>query len=135
MSDETDIELGGSARSMLESLVRRAGKMAGGTLELALDLAATSAMNGDFWLRELLKTSASPERLEAMADAGRFLRDARETAGLSLDEVADSLGMADDSVLRGAEQGETLLPIDVIFKTASLLARVAHRPRGVPRYR
>ncbi|MEM6486416.1 MAG: helix-turn-helix transcriptional regulator [Pseudomonadota bacterium] len=112
-----------AARALFDSLIRRAGKMAGGTLEIALDMAATSAMNGDSWVRELLKAGASTERLQAMVDAGNFLRDARETAGLSLAEVSESLGLGDDSMLEGVERGEALLPIDVIFRAASLLAR------------
>lgn len=112
-----------AARTLFDSLIRRAGKMAGGTLEIALDMAATSAMNGDSWVRELLKAGASTERLQAMVDAGNFLRDARETAGLSLAEVSERLGLGDDSMLEGVERGEALLPIDVIFRAASLLAR------------
>ncbi|MEM9397673.1 MAG: helix-turn-helix transcriptional regulator [Pseudomonadota bacterium] len=123
MAEDSNFEPGSAGRSLLDGLLRRASKVAGGTIDLALDFAATGAMNGDAWVRDLLKSSASPERLAAMADAGRFLRDARETAGLSLGEVADSLGLSDDSVLEGAEKGETLLPIDVIFRAASLLAR------------
>ncbi|MEO0436865.1 MAG: hypothetical protein AAF098_08155 [Pseudomonadota bacterium] len=123
MAEDSEFELGSAGRSLFDGLLRRASKVAGGTIDLALDFAATGAMNGDAWVRDLLKSSASPERLEAMADAGRFLRDARETAGLSLAEVTDSLGLSDDSVLEGAEKGETLLPIDVIFRAASLLAR------------
>ncbi|MEM6604370.1 MAG: helix-turn-helix domain-containing protein [Pseudomonadota bacterium] len=112
-----------AARTLFDSLIRRAGKMAGGTLEIALDMAATSAINGDSWVRELLKAGASTERLQAMVDAGNFLRDARETAGLSLAEVSERLGLGDDSMLEGVERGEALLPIDVIFRAASLLAR------------
>jgi len=123
-STDTDEDTAPSAaRALFDTLIRRAGKMAGGTLEIALDMAATSAMNGDSWVRELLKAGASTERLQAMVDAGNFLRDARETAGLSLAEVSERLGLGDNSMLEGVERGEALLPIDVIFRAASLLAR------------
>lgn len=113
--------------SLLETLIKRAGRVAGGTLDLAADVATDvatmSAMFGDAWLRDMLSSSASVERLEAMAEAGRFLRDARETAGLSLEELAASLELKDDSVLEGVERGDAILPLEVMLRSASLLAR------------
>jgi transcriptional regulator with XRE-family HTH domain len=112
-----------SRGSLLETLIKRAGRVAGGTLDLAADVATMSAMFGDGWLRDVLSSSASPERLEAMAEAGHFLRDARETAGLSLEELAASLELKDDSVLEGVERGDAILPLEVMLRSASLLAR------------
>jgi transcriptional regulator with XRE-family HTH domain len=104
-------------------LLKRAGKVAGGTLDLALDIATMSAMFGDNWLRDMLANGASPERLEAMAEAGRFLRDARETAGLSLHELSERLEIKDDEVLAGVESGDAILPLELMLRAASLLAR------------
>jgi len=112
-----------SRESLLDGLLRRAGRVAGGTLDLALDVATASAMFGDYRLRDLLATTASPERLEAMAEAGRFLRDARETAGLSLAELSERLEVGDEDVLRGVEEGQSILPLDMMLRAASLLAR------------
>ncbi|GEM_PF-570235 len=113
--------------SLLDALLRRAGKVAGGTLDLAMDVAldvtTLSAVLGDSWLRDLLSNAASPERLEAMADAGRFLRDARETAGLTIEELAERLELGDKEVLAGVEKGEALLPLEIMLRAASLLAR------------
>lgn len=109
--------------SLLDGLIKRAGKVAGGTLDMAMDVATMSAMYGDGWIRDLLANSASPERLEAMAEAGHFLRDARETAGLSLRELSESLDLGDDSVLGDVERGEAILPLELMLRTASLLAR------------
>ena len=109
--------------SLLDGLLRRAGRVAGGTLDLAIELAAAGAMFGDARLRELLATSASPERLEAMAEAGHFLRDARETAGLTLQELAERLELRDEAVLRGVEEGRAILPLELMLRAASLLAR------------
>lgn len=115
------------SQSLLENLLRGVtrgvGRVASGTLDMAADMATMSAMFGDNWVRDLLSSSASPERLEAMAEAGRFLRDARETAGLSLDELSETLGLNDEQVLRGVERGETLLPLETMLRSASLLAR------------
>ncbi len=109
--------------SLIDGLLKRAGRVAGGTLDLAMDVATMSAMFGDSWVRDLLSNSASPERLEAMAEAGRFLRDARETAGLSVQELADSLELNDENVLKGVERGEAILPLELMLRSASLLAR------------
>ncbi|EAQ97832.1 helix-turn-helix domain-containing protein [Congregibacter litoralis] len=113
-----------SARSsLLDTLIKGAGKVAGGTLDLAVDVATMSAMFGDSWVRDLLLNGASPERLEAMAEAGHFLRDARETAGLTISELSDRLDLKDDAVLADVERGESILPLEVMLRTASLLAR------------
>lgn len=109
--------------SLLNALMRLTGQVAGGTLELARNTATMTAMFGETWLRNALVTSMSPERLEAMADAGHFLRDARETAGLSVKELADRLGMADKSVLEEVESGASIMPLELMLRAASLLAR------------
>ncbi|MFT4873839.1 hypothetical protein [Congregibacter sp.] len=114
---------GSSRSSLIDTLIKGAGKVAGGTFDLAVDVATMSAMFGDSWVRDLLLNGASPERLEAMAEAGRFLRDARETAGLTIAELSDRLELGDETVLQGVEQGESILPLELMLRTASLLAR------------
>lgn len=114
---------GSDTESLLAGLMRFSGQVAGGTLEIARHTATMTAMFGEGWLRNTLLNSFEPERLEAMADAGRFLRDARETAGLSLKELADSLGVSDKSVLEDVESGEKIMPLELVLRSASLLAR------------
>jgi len=109
--------------SLLESLRKLTGQVAGGTLDLARTTATMTAMFGETWLRNTLMNRMEPERLEAMADAGRFLRDARETAGLSIKDLADSIGMNDRAMLEDIERGETIMPLEVMLRAASLLAR------------
>jgi transcriptional regulator with XRE-family HTH domain len=109
--------------SLIDSLVKLTGQVAGGTLELARNTATMTAMFGETWLRNALLNSMEPERLEAMADAGRFLRDARETADMSLKDLADSLGISDNEVLKDVESGETIMPLELMLRCASLLAR------------
>ena len=108
---------------LLAGLMRFTGQVAGGTLEIARHTATMTAMFGEGWLRSTLLNSFEPERLEAMADAGHFLRDARETAGLSLKELADSLGVSDKSVLEDVESGAKIMPLELVLRSASLLAR------------
>jgi len=114
---------GNDTDSLLAGLMRFTGQVAGGTLEIARHTATMTAMFGEGWLRNTLLNSFEPERLEAMADAGHFLRDARETAGLSLKELADSLGVSDKSMLEDVESGEKIMPLELVLRSASLLAR------------
>lgn len=109
--------------SLLESVRRLTGQVAGGTLGLARNTAAMTAMFGENWLRSTVLNQLEPERLEAMAEAGHFLRDARETAGISLKDLAESLGLADKSMLEDIESGQTIMPLEVMLRSASLLAR------------
>lgn len=113
----------GQSGSLVDSLVKLTGQVAGGTVELARSTATMSAMFGESRLRQSLLNKLEPERLEAMADAGHFLRDARETAGISLQDMADSLGMSDDAMLKEVESGETILPLELMLRSASLVAR------------
>ena len=109
--------------SLLNSLRKLTGQVAGGTLDLARNTAAMSAMFGENWLRNAVLNKMEPERLEAMAEAGHFLRDARETAGMSVKDLSESLGMSDRSVLEDIESGETIMPLELMLRSASLLAR------------
>jgi transcriptional regulator with XRE-family HTH domain len=109
--------------SLLDSVRKLTGQVAGGTLGLARNTAAMTAMFGENWLRSAVLNQLEPERLEAMAEAGHFLKDARETAGLSIKDLSESLGLADKSMLEDIESGETIMPLEVMLRSASLLAR------------
>lgn len=109
--------------SLLDSLRRLTGQVAGGTFELARNTATMSAMFGENWLRNTVLNHMEPERLEAMADAGHFLRDARETAGMSIKDLSESLGLSDKTVLEDIESGQTIMPLELMLRSASLLAR------------
>lgn len=109
--------------SLIESLVKLSGQVAGGTVEFARNATTMTAMFGDNWLSSALLKTMEPERLEAMAEAGRFLTDARETAGMSLKDLSESLGISDNDVLEGIESGDTIMSLELMLRAASLLAR------------
>lgn len=109
--------------TLLESLGRLTGQVAGGTVDLARSAAAMTAMFGENWLSRAVLNQLEPERLDAMAEAGHFLRDARETAGLSMQDLSDGLGFSDKSVLERIESGESVMPLEPMLRAASLLAR------------
>jgi transcriptional regulator with XRE-family HTH domain len=70
--------------------------------------------------KPLISDPASRKAVEA---AGSFLKDARETAGLSADELAQAVKIDDFKVLELAESGKIALPFEVILRIASLLSR------------
>ncbi len=110
-------------RSLLEQLTRLTGQVAGQTLDVARSTAAMTLMFGENWLQSTVLKSLEPERLEAMAEAGRFLRDARETAGMSLRDLTVALGVKDDNLLEDIESGDRIMPLELAFRAASLIAR------------
>lgn len=97
--------------------------VAGGLMDVARVGSAIPMMASDNWLKDLYAKAISPERLSAMADAGNFLRDAREVAGLNLQELATALGLSDTELLEEVEQGRATLPFDMILRVAALIAR------------
>jgi len=112
-----------SGDSLFDLLLRVTGQVAEGTFDLARNTAAMTAMFGENWLRSMLLNRLEPERLEAMAEAGHFLRDARETAGISIKELSEMLGLQDRSVLEDIEGGRTIMPLELLLRATSLLAR------------
>jgi len=64
-----------------------------------------------------------PDRLELMRDTGLYLRDMRELAGLTTEELRDALDLQDVSLLEAAEDGRTALPFELVLRLSSLLAR------------
>ncbi len=118
---------GSKERSFIEQVARLtgqvAGQVAGQTLDVARTTAAMTLMFGENWLQSTVMKTFEPERLEAMAEAGHFLRDARETAGLSVRELTEALGVKDDNLLEDIESGDRIMPLEVAFRAASLIAR------------
>ena len=70
-----------------------------------------------------------PERLEMMAETGRYVREMRELAGLTVDELAEALNLEDNTVLEAVEKGTATLSFELILRLASVVAR--HDPLPV----
>lgn len=81
------------------------------------------SMFGELSLKNLYLNPTDPQRMQAMADAGAFLRDAREVAGISAHELANTLGLRDPDLIEEVERGEQTLSLEMIFRIASLIAR------------
>lgn len=69
----------------------------------------------------LPKNVASGAR--GLLQAGSFLRQVREGAGLSMDELAHAVDLQDGELLAAAETGKLALPFEVILRLAAVLAR------------
>jgi transcriptional regulator with XRE-family HTH domain len=109
--------------SLFGQLLGYTEMVTGGLREVARAGSAIPLMYTDNWLKELYSKAISPERLHAMADAGAFLRDARQVAGLNLQELATALGLSDTELLEEVEKGRATLPFDMLLRTAALIAR------------
>lgn len=64
-----------------------------------------------------------PDKLQMLADAGAYLKDARKLAGLTVEELGSAMDIKDKSVLQAVESGTATLSFDLILRMASLLAR------------
>lgn len=64
-----------------------------------------------------------PAKKAAVAKAGRQLRQWREAAGLTLDELSTAVGLGDAKLITQAEGGIASLPFDVVLRLAGVLGR------------
>lgn len=67
-----------------------------------------------------VKASASPATIRR---AGSLLRQARESAGLTVTEVAQAVNLRDAELLQRAESGKASLPFEMILRLAAVVGR------------
>ena len=65
----------------------------------------------------------SQDQLKLMVAAGESLRDLREVAGLTINELNDALKLKDKALLEAVENGTATLSFELILRLAALLAR------------
>jgi transcriptional regulator with XRE-family HTH domain len=70
-----------------------------------------------------------PETTEMRREAGAYVRELRELAGLTLDELAEALEISDRSILEAVEAGTATLSFEMTLRLAAILAR--HDPLPV----
>lgn len=121
MAKKSDGERGnllGQLTSLTGSLSKSAlGMLTARVGGLTLDIGRTLIL--DRGQRKLL----SEEQRAWMVRAGEAIQDARQTAGLSREELARSLDLEDKTVLQAMEQGSAAVSFDMILRLTSLLAR------------
>ncbi|MDJ0867232.1 MAG: helix-turn-helix domain-containing protein [Myxococcota bacterium] len=64
-----------------------------------------------------------PDAGEARRAAGNYVRELRELAGLTREELAEALELSDRSVLGAVEAGTATLSFELILRLAAILAR------------
>jgi transcriptional regulator with XRE-family HTH domain len=64
-----------------------------------------------------------PAKKTAVAKAGRQIRQWREAAGLTLEEVSSAVGLGDAKLIAQAEGGIIALPFDMVLRLAGVLGR------------
>jgi len=107
-------------------VARKAGSRAASLAERVTELVEHAAAGA---LRRVVEgggrelASWLPEAPELRREAGAYVRELRELAGLTLDELADAIELEDRSLLEAVEQGSTTLSFELILRLAAVLAR------------
>lgn len=95
-----------------------------GALVRGLEALTTGmAGSGTVGLRVGRALLLSPEAARMRREAGNYLRELRELAGLTIDELAEALELSDHSLLAAVEKGTATLSFDLILRLSALLAR------------
>ncbi len=103
---------GAAVRSLARQLHSWTGTLLGGVgtaADMSLALAAASVQR--------------PGPKAAVAKAAALVRDAREAAGLTLDDLGAALELKDPSFIALVESGKVGLPFDLILRMATILGR------------
>ena len=110
-----------SETSLLESAARLTGGLATGAIKEMIKRSEASLRWGsNLLLDSPLLNTLSPDRLEAMKQAGMLMHDLRETGGLTLEDLSNSLDMADTSLLKAVENGTATLSFDLVLRLCLL---------------
>jgi transcriptional regulator with XRE-family HTH domain len=99
------------AASLADRLTELVEHAAAGALRLAVD---TGGREIAAWL---------PEASEVRHEAGDYMRELRELAGMTVDELADAIELRDQSLLEAVEAGTASLSFELILRLAAILAR------------
>lgn len=103
---------GAAVRSLARQLHSWTGSLLGGVgtaADMSLALAAASVQR--------------PGPKAAVTKAAALLKDAREAAGLTLDDLGEALELKDPSFMALVESGKVGLPFDMILRMATILGR------------
>ena len=102
-----------------ESLISLFGKISGATssaFKFAKKTGDTSYKVGKAIIQ-------SQDQLKLMINAGASLKDLREVAGLTVNELSEAINLKDKSIIEAVENGTATLSFELILRLAALLAR------------
>lgn len=101
-----------------------------GLLELitgAMSLAGKTSKYSAGLVRKLFDEDKTPakERLSSslLRETGAYVKELREVAGVTRDELADALEVSDTSYVAAIESGTATVSFDLILRLASVIAR------------
>lgn len=102
--------------TVLSGLAAMTGDAAGGAIRFLLDV------TGDpLGLKPLIEGPASPGKLAR--EAGKYVRELRELAGLTIADLSRALELSDSSYLEAVEAGTQTLSFDLVLRLAAIVAR------------
>jgi len=102
--------------TMLSGLAAMTGDAAGSAIQFFLNV------TGDpLGLKPLLEGPAHPGKLAR--EAGKYVRELRELAGLTISDLARALELSDSSYLEAVEAGTATLSFDLVLRVAAIVAR------------
>ncbi len=92
---------------------------------LSMTSAAVKLVSKGAMVSELVGKAVlnSPDRRKMIEEAGAYLKDLREVAGLTRKDVSQTIRLADESILAAVENGAATLSFELILRLAALLAR------------
>jgi len=111
-----ELSAGVGAKSLVLSLAQQLQSWAGSMLSRVGDASDTA-------LTLAAARTQGPGRKAAVEKAAGLLRDLRQAAGLSLEELGQALELDDPSFMGLVESGKVGLPFDLILRLTSVLAR------------
>ena len=97
------------ATSALKSAAGQLADWAGPAAELSMGIGKAAIRN--------------PAQRKALERAGALLRDARETAGLTLADLSNAVNVKDKGIFDLVESGKAALPFEIALRAAGVLAR------------
>jgi len=65
----------------------------------------------------------APEYMEQVGKAGGYLKDMRQVAGLTLDDLAKAVDIDNPDILRAVEEGRSPITLDILFRLGSFYSR------------
>lgn len=84
--------------------------------QLAVDASAASASASAAFFSQ-------PDSARIAEEAGHSLRELRELAGLTIEELATAIDLEDKTILEAVENGTAALSFDLVLRLSSILAR------------
>ncbi len=113
LSRDEDRTLGSWLRVLAEEV---AGDIGGRLRQLAVDAGTASASASAAFFSQ-------PDSARIAEEAGHSLRDLRELAGLTVEQLATAIDLEDKTVLEAVENGTAALSFDLVLRLSAILAR------------